>query len=134
MPDLTEVSLSLFLAANRADPPPRHVAIVYPSSQATESVKHFLDYMRNVYAPNSLVAVGVEGDTFPPLVADKLCIDDQPTAYILQENGSTFVTTSASQLVDQLVPPNDLPVEDALMRATTKMEAVMKGTEEAQTQ
>ena len=110
---------SIFSDANsQGDTPPCHVAIMYPRSETAASVAPFLNAMRRVYAPDTVVAVAAEGSEHHrmlPMLQDKECIDNRATAYVLQ-TGSQFATVT-------VVEPEELMARIRPVPSTAALEA-----------
>ncbi|HMC94359.1 MAG TPA: thioredoxin domain-containing protein, partial [Polyangia bacterium] len=80
---LTETLLALDYAGDEA----REIAVVWPAGATPAVAEALLDVFRRTFVPNRAIAAASETDVaelgrLVPFIADRIAIDDRPTAYV----------------------------------------------------
>jgi len=80
---LTETLLALDYAGDEA----REIALVWPAGATPAVAEALLDVLRRTFIPNRAIAAASETDVaelgrLVPFIADRIAIDDRPTAYV----------------------------------------------------
>jgi uncharacterized protein len=80
---LTETLLALDYAGDEA----REIAVVWPAGATPAVAQPLLDVLRRTFVPNRAIAAASETDVaelgrLVPFIADRIAIDDRPTAYV----------------------------------------------------
>jgi uncharacterized protein YyaL (SSP411 family) len=79
----TETLLALDYTGDEA----REIAVVWPAGATAAAAEALLDVLRRTFVPNRAIAAASETDVaelgrLVPFIADKIAIDDRPTAYV----------------------------------------------------
>ena len=91
----------LLAAADRYVSPAREVGLVHPSG-AANAVAPFAAVYRSRYRPHAVIAAGAEGESTPPLLADRHAGDDGALAYVC-ENFACRAPVAASGELEALL-------------------------------